>query len=186
MLQSRRDMYRESRSVAIHLITVASFNPFFTSSNKFGLRRAAVWHTGIFWTKKSINDVEKIKSEWGQGVIASNGVGKSAGVMILIPDNVPYENVYTDSNGRIAACYLPTPNINLVNGYSHVHSKPKEQLQYLKDLISFTDNLPNLICGGDTNIVLNELLDRKSNVKYIKTKVDHLFEICFVTAPLRK
>ena len=44
-------------------------------------------------------------------------------------------------------------------------------------MISFTDNLPNLICGGDTNIILNELLDRKSNVKYIKTDADHLFEI---------
>ena len=69
-----------------------NINGFTNEVKRFAFYKLLKKHKAIGLLQETFTndkDVEKIKSEWGQGVIASNGVGKSAGVMILIPDNVP-------------------------------------------------------------------------------------------------
>ena len=126
------------------------------------------------WTSEI--DEAMIKREWGGTLIASHGTNKSCGVIILIPKDLIIEDIFKDNEGRIIACYVPSLNITLCNVYSPVHSKLNEQHKFYKDFISYTDSMPNLVAGGDTNLVLNTLLDRKSDSKYIKTSSNFLME----------
>ena len=91
------------------------------------------------------SDESTIKEEWGGEVIFNHGTKHSSGVILLLPKNTIYEDVFKDENGRVISCYLPSSDITLCNIYSPCHSKPKEQLPFFKDLITYTDNKPNLI-----------------------------------------
>ena len=122
------------------------------------------------------SDESKIRSEWEGEIICSHGTSKSAGVIILIPPNVSVENIFKDESGRIVACFVPSLNITLCNIYSPCHDKRRDQKLFYKDLIGYTKNLPNLVLGGDKNLIFDALLDRQSKTKYVKTEADYLVE----------
>ena len=93
-----------------------------------------------------------------------------------MPKGANYEDIFADENGRVISCYLPASDVTICNIYSPCHSKPKEQLPFYKDLITYTDNNPNLICGGDANLILDPSLDRLGKSKYIPNLSDQLIK----------
>ena len=59
-------------------------------------------------TFTSAEDESIISSEWGGEIVCSHGTKKSAGVILLFPPNVNFENIVKDDAGRVVACYLPS------------------------------------------------------------------------------
>ena len=99
---------------------------------------------GLLQETHTIESDEKlIENEWGGSVLASHGSKNSKGVMILMPKNLNYENIFRDDEGRVVACYVSSMNATFCNCYSPVHSRPKEQYAFYNDFIKYTNNMPN-------------------------------------------
>ena len=89
------------------------------------------------------SDELTIKNEWGGEIVCSHGTSDSAGVLVLMPKDTIYEDVFIDEKGRVILCYLPASDVTICNIYSPCHSKPKEQLPFYKDVIGYTHLIIN-------------------------------------------
>ena len=53
---------------------------------------------------------------------------------------------------------IPSLKITICNAYAPVHSKEQEQFDFFKNLIKYTNDMNDLILGGDINICLNHFI----------------------------
>ncbi len=107
------------------------------------------------------------KREWGGDVYFSHGSSKSKGVAILIPPNadVKLNFSHVDPEGRYIIADIEYFNVNYIIGniYAPTQDKEKEQIvliDLLSNILAGID-AANIVFGGDFNIIMNPLLDKK-------------------------
>ena len=118
-------------------------------------------------THSTIHDEIIWKREWGGDILFAHGSSKSRGVAILIPSNIDYKinSLKCDVDGRYIIIDIDCFNNNyiFINVYAPTQDKEKEQLNMLnviqENLADLEDK--NIILGGDLNIIINPMLDKK-------------------------
>ena len=107
------------------------------------------------------------KRDWGGEIIFSHGTNSSKGVAILINpvSKCTIDQVLCDPGGRyiVANVKMSDKCFNLINTYAP--NDDKDQVKFFDNLNNEIENLnvnKNIIMGGDMNVAMDPLLDRKS------------------------
>ena len=107
------------------------------------------------------------KQEWGADIIFSYGSSNSKGVAILLPKQADYTilNKEVDNDGRFIIIEIKYENeiYVLINIYAPTQNHENEQIHVINKI---RDSLApyeggNIILGGDLNLALNPLKDKK-------------------------
>lgn len=117
----------------------------------------------------SVSNNEHIwKSEWGGHVIFNHGCSSSRGVMILFRRDLTYKInlVSRDDKGRIILVDVEIDGNNYTLGslYAPTADGSEEQISFMDDLEARINELNpiNIVIGGDLNVAMDPLLDRRS------------------------
>ena len=110
------------------------------------------------------------RKEWGGNILFSHGSNNSKGVAILIKPNAncKIDNVVCDTDGRYILVRMLIDNqyYYLLNTY--FPNTEKDQIIFLDHLCAKIDNVVDreqLIMGGDINIAIDPIMDRRSKNK---------------------
>jgi len=107
------------------------------------------------------------KQEWGGDIVFSHGSSNSKGVAILLPKQADYTilNKEVDNDGRFIIIEIKYENeiYVLINIYAPTQNHENEQIHVINKI---RDSLApyeggNIILGGDLNLALNPLKDKK-------------------------
>ena len=123
---------------------------------------------------------KQIRSEWGYEIYFSNYTSQARGVAILFNNNFDFKvkNVTKDNNGNFLIMTIETmlKELTLVCLYGPNRDSP-EFYQDIQDKIINLQN-PNVIFGGDWNLVLNPEKDYKNYLHINNPKAqDKVFEL---------
>ena len=117
-----------------------------------------------------VQEEEQIwKNEWGGDIVFSNGTNNARGVMILFKSKLNYtiHQMHKDNMGRLIIMKIEYENkqFNIVNLYAPNFEILKRDfyrtLFYQMTNSINTDDIRNIIIGGDFNLIFNKLMDRK-------------------------
>ena len=156
------------------------FNSFNTRGLGDGRKRRTIfqwlknYHNGITLLQET-HSVEAVESlwtnEWGGHILFSHGNNLSRGVAILFPKYLDYEvkNCVSDNFGRFLMLELKIEEYDflLVNIYAPTKDRETEQIDFLDDIKQhLRDHYDkNILIGGDFNVCINPLIDKKGGTK---------------------
>ena len=116
-------------------------------------------------------DEKQWQLEFNGDIFYSHGTCNSKGVAILIPKSLKTEleikNTYKDKDARILTinCIREKRPLTIINVYAPTKDNSKAQLEFgdiLSEIVERNSDTP-LIIGGDFNVCLNPMLDKKGN-----------------------
>jgi exonuclease III len=108
------------------------------------------------------------KIKWGPNTFFSHGESNSRGVCTIVPQTFPgkCELYYTDLEGRLLIVKITIGDTDyyVCNVYMPTSNHETEQINALMKLNDQITDLSatNIILGGDWNVPLNDILDKKS------------------------
>ena len=135
-------------------------------------------------THSKFEDEIKWKKEWDGNIYFSHGTLHSAGVAILVKPNSDcvINKVESDINGRYIFLNITIDDTKFLVLNLYGPNKDKEQILFYNSIISklmedYSNS--NIVIGGDFNIYLNHILDKKGGTaqnRKAKEQVDKLME----------
>jgi exonuclease III len=130
-------------------------------------------------THSSALDERNYKNKWGTNTYFSHGTTSSRGVCIIIPKTFKgnSELIFADLEGRILIVKITLEGEDYIicNIYCPISSAETEQINVLiklsGEIIEYLNN--NLILCGDWNVIMDNLLDKKSDSKVLCTNTKY-------------
>ena len=120
-------------------------------------------------THSTVNSVNNWRDDWGDDIYFSHGTSNSRGVCILIKDcNLHVVKEFHDNDGRILILdiLLKGQKFTLVNIYGYNNDNPIFFEEVENNLQEFV--CESVVMGGDFNIILDVLKDKKGGSRYTK------------------
>ena len=140
-------------------------NLVFTELSKFGndIIMLQETHSTVF-------DERHFKNKWGTNTFFSHGDSNTRGVCTILPKTFTgkCDLYHSDLEGRllIVKIQLDESEYYICNLYRPTSNHEAEQMQLLMELNDHLTDISatNIILGGDWNVVMNDLLDKKSKI----------------------
>ena len=119
------------------------------------------------------------ESEWGGNALFSHGTSNKLGVAILYKKKHKVLEKISDNKGRYAAIKILLENKKVLIVSIYAPNSEKEQKEFFTALLSVitTIEYDELILGGDFNVCLNNVLDKKGGTTNIKSSLPVLKDV---------